>query len=81
MENTDFINSFTDFNIFKNYILDSIKLCPKEWRKGQSVFNLVDEVFGVARAVQFEDNVDCFYNDANIDEFIEKAFERLSKTI
>lgn len=44
---------------------------PKNWRKGQFVFNMVDELYGVARIVQWHYNVDCFYNDDMIDKFIE----------
>lgn len=51
---------------------------PKQWRKGQAVFNYIDKNYDVARAVQFMDNVDCFYNDKFIDEFIDKAFSRIS---
>lgn len=50
---------------------------PKDWRKGQFVFNFIDANYGVARAVQFEDRVDCFYMDNKIDEFIEKCAKRL----
>lgn len=49
-----------------------------EWsRKGQFVFNYMDKVYGVARAVQFEDRVDCFYADSKIDLFLEKCLERM----
>lgn len=50
---------------------------PKAWREGQFVFNVIDRLYGVARAVQFEDRVDCFFRDDKIDEFIEKCAERL----
>ena len=50
---------------------------PKDWRKGQFVFNYIDANYGVARAVQFEDRVDCFFRDDKIDEFIEKCASRL----
>ena len=33
---------------------------PKSWRVGQAVFNYIDNQYGVARDVQFKDNVDCF---------------------
>jgi hypothetical protein len=53
---------------------------PKQWRKGQFIFNRVEELYGpIAREVQFYDNVDCFYNDANINPFLEKVCERLNK--
>lgn len=50
---------------------------PKDWRKGQFVFNYIDANYGVARAAQFEDRVDCFFRDDKIDEFIEKCASRL----
>lgn len=43
---------------------------PNNWRQGQFVFNYIDEVYGVARIVQFHDGVDCFYDDSKIDEFL-----------
>ena len=44
---------------------------PVYWRKGQYVFNYINEVYGVARIAQFKYGVDCFYIDDKIDEFIE----------
>lgn len=52
---------------------------PKNWRKGQFVFNYIDAIYNVARDVQFIDKVDCFYNDELIDYFIEKATERINQ--
>ena len=40
---------------------------PKNWREGQKVFNYVDQVFGIARYIQFNKGIDCFYNDKAID--------------
>lgn len=60
---------------FKEDVLEGIKKYPRNWRKGQSVFNYIDETYGVARFVQFKDNVDCFYNDDNIENFMRKSFE------
>ena len=48
---------------------------PKNWRKGQSVFNYIDNVYGVARTIQFKYGIDCFYNHDNIDKFLNKAVE------
>ena len=48
---------------------------PKNWRKGQSVFNYIDAVYGVARNIQFKYGIDCFYKDDNIDDFLNKAVE------
>lgn len=52
---------------------------PKNWRKGQFVFNYIDAIYNVARDVQFIDKVDCFYIDDLIDDFIEKATERINQ--
>ena len=42
------------------------------------VFNYIDQIYGVARDVQFKDNIDCFYNDDKIDEFLECVIKRLN---
>ena len=66
----------------KEIILDDSKKMKElypYYRWGQAVFNYVDEYFGVARKVQFEDNVDCFYNDDAVDSFIEKTLDALGK--
>ena len=53
---------------------------PKEWREGQYVFNAAEMIFGgFARQVQFEDGVDCFYNDEMIDEFIKYLSNRIKE--
>lgn len=46
---------------------------PDCWREGQFVFNRVDQLYGVARAIQFNDGVDCYYDDSKIDEFLERV--------
>ena len=48
---------------------------PKELRDGQFVFNYIDKKYGVARAVQFSEEIDCFYDDSKIEAFIKKAFK------
>ena len=66
----------------KEIILDDSKKMKElypYYRWGQAVFNYVDECLGVARKVQFEDNVDCFYNDDAVDAFIEKTLDALGK--
>ena len=52
---------------------------PPHWRKGQFVFNYIDQIYGIARKIQYIDRVDCFYNDDKIDEFLECAIKRLNK--
>lgn len=51
---------------------------PKSWRLGQFVFNYIDEKYGVSRIVQFNDKVDCFYDDKNIDNFLFNAVKYIS---
>ena len=66
----------------KEIILDDsnkMKELYPYYRWGQAVFNYVDEYLGVARKVQFEDNVDCFYNNDAVDAFIEKTLDALGK--
>lgn len=60
---------------FMNNILEGIKKYPSDWRYGQKVFNFIDEKFGVARMVQYDDHIDCFYNDSNVDDFIDCAYK------
>jgi hypothetical protein len=43
-------------------------------RKGQAIFNYVDEKYGVAREAQFVHKIDCFYLDEKIEEFIRCAY-------
>ena len=50
--------------------------CPKDWRLGQSVFNIVDSEYGVAKEVLVKDEIDCYYDDEYIDMFLEKAWIR-----
>lgn len=50
------------YDEFKQSLLNEvIKTKPKQFRLGQAVFNYVDDKYGIARDVQFEDHIDCFY--------------------
>ena len=66
------------FGDFKNEIDRVIAYRPKHIRKGQAVFNYIDSKYGVARAVQFDDNVDCFYRDDQIEKFLQQAYKRIA---
>lgn len=67
-----------NFNDFRSEILDfAIKKCPTEWRRGQAVFNYINQNYHVARQVQFEDGIDCFYNDDKIEPFIIASYRKL----
>ena len=52
---------------------------PTYIRRGQAVFNAVDAIFGVAREVQFIDGIDCFYDDLQIEAFLDAAYRRFVK--
>jgi hypothetical protein len=66
------------FEEFQNEVLGWVDNCkPKEWRRGQAVFNYIDNVYNVARRVQFIDQVDCFHNDDLIDQFISLSYRQL----
>lgn len=64
------------FDGLKNEVMIAMENKPKQWRKGQFVFNYIDEVYGIARHVQFVDNVDCFYLDDQIDSFLRCVVDR-----
>lgn len=68
---------YMKYEDFVTMIFGFVKSSPKEWRRGQAVFNVIDEKFGVARDVQFGDGVDCFYDDSKIEEFIKCSWRRL----
>jgi len=52
---------------------------PMHIRKGQAVFNYIEEHYGgVARIVQFIDEIDCFYNDDYIIPFINAVYDRIT---
>lgn len=46
-------------------------------RRGQAVFNATEEIYcGIAREVQFNDRIDCFYDNSQIEAFLEAAYQR-----
>lgn len=62
---------------FKNSIYSIEK--PSNWRDGQFVFNTIDKLYKIARKVQFENKIDCFYNDSKINQFIVACFNEINK--
>lgn len=61
----------------KKIILEEAKKCCPPLRKGQAVFNVTESKYGdIARQVQFEDGIDCFYDDSKIDDFISAVYKR-----
>lgn len=67
------------FEDFKYAITAYIDQRPPHIRKGQYVFDVVDYFFGVARDVQFEDKIDCFFDDNKIEDFLKAAWKRINK--
>ena len=70
------------FEKFYYEVLDFARnKAPKSWRLGQAVFNYIDERYGVARTVQFGHNIDCFYDDTLIDDFIKCSYDVLKENV
>lgn len=51
-----------------------------ELRKGQAIFNEADNYNHVARIVQFDYGIDCFYDDTMIEPFLDKCWEIYNQT-
>jgi hypothetical protein len=66
---------------FKLEILTAKQNKPDYIRDGQFVFNYINANYGVARTVQFMRNIDCFYDNSQIDSFIENSFDVLQKKL
>ena len=67
------------FEELRQEIIEAMKHKPLFIREGQFVFNYIDEKYGVARDIQFQDNIDCFHDDSQINTFIAKATQRIGK--
>lgn len=65
---------------FKADVFENMKANkPKEWRDGQFIFNFIDSEFGIAREVQFNDCIDCFYNNDKIEQFLVASYKRIKQ--
>lgn len=63
---------------FKIEIETEIEKRPSYIRYGQAVFNYISQHYGeVAREAQFKHNVDCFYRDDLVDDFIRTCYHIL----
>ena len=62
---------------FRTEIQRVIESRDSHLRKGQAIFNYVDEKYGVAREAQFVHGIDCFYLDEKIEEFIKCTYNIL----
>lgn len=53
---------------------------PQNWRYGQAIFNYTEKLYGdIARRVQFEWNIDCFYDDSKADTFLRACYIEYQK--
>ena len=59
---------------FRNDVLTAMKNKPASLRDGQFVFNYISEKYDGIRLDNYISLVDCYYNDKNIDEFINTCF-------
>lgn len=51
---------------------------PDHWRRGQTVFNYIDDKYQVARIIQHQYGIDCFYDDKNIPDFLTIAYKLIT---
>ena len=72
----DNIMTFEDFYA---EVLQAMNQRPDHYRKGQAVFNYIDENYGVARYVQFVEGIDCFFDDNQINPFIYYSYMALNQ--
>lgn len=59
---------------FRDDVLTAMKNKPESLRDGQFVFNYISEKYSDIRLYHYISIVDCYYNDKNIDEFINTCF-------
>lgn len=67
------------FEKFVKEVMDEAEKRPEFIRKGQAVFNYVDEFYGVARTAQHKHNIDCFYDDSKIDDFLKICYNLIKE--
>lgn len=79
INNFGYHNGMSEKEFIDTSILISSKLAPKHWRNGQAVFNYIDQFFNLARYIQFNKHIDCFYDDSQIEAFLSEAYHILSK--
>jgi hypothetical protein len=66
-----FCKSYFDYLVWREALYR-----PSFIRCGQAVFNTTEKIYGVAREVQFNDRIDCFYDDSQIEAFLDAAYQR-----
>ena len=66
---------------FRDDVLTAMKNKPESLRDGQFVFNYINEKYGGVSLNNYISLVDCYYNDKNIDAFINECFYYLTTKI
>ena len=65
----------------KQELIDEIKIAlankPSYLRKGEFIYNYIDETYNVADDVRLKDFVSCFFDNDSIDKFLECASKRI----
>jgi dUTP pyrophosphatase len=60
---------------WKNSVLDAAENKPEEWRRGQSVYNILFAIYpNEVGVVQQERHIDCFNDDSKIDDFLQAVY-------
>ena len=53
---------------------------PKYWCNGQAIYNYINAKYHyIADLIRDEHNINCFYDDSQIIQFINKAYELINK--
>lgn len=64
----------------KNEVYEALKTKPTCLRDGQFVFNYIDKTYeNIASIVQNDHNIDCYYDNSCINEFIAKCCETINQ--
>jgi Icc-related predicted phosphoesterase len=58
----------------------ALKNKSKYLRDGQQIFNYVQGTYGIGFLIRDKYNIDCFYVDSKIDDFLNKVIEELEST-
>ena len=82
---TEFTHNMETRDDFVKSVKDVARQIVHDWpciRFGQAVFNHVNEMYGdVARKVQFNHGIDCFYDDNKVEPFLDKCYELIKNSI
>ena len=66
----------------KQKLIDEINIAlvdkPSYLRKGEFIYNYIEETYNVADDVRLKDFVSCFFDNDYIDEFLECASKRIN---